>query len=54
MSERTIDEPDLRAPIQAGDEDGSIDQHAGGDGSNDPTPDEKQPPPPYEEQPPLP
>ena len=50
MFERSLEDPkaetDPRAPIQAGDEDGSIDQHSGGDGSNDPTPDEKQPPPP--------
>ena len=46
MSEYSKDEPEPRAPLQAGDEDGTIDQHAGGDGGNDPTPDEKQPPPP--------
>jgi hypothetical protein len=46
MSERSKDEYELRAPVQAGDEEGTIDQHAGGDGSNDPTPDEKQTPPP--------
>ena len=54
MSERSIDESEVRAPLQAGDEDGSIDTHSGSDGGNDPTPDEKQPPPPYEKQPPLP
>ena len=46
MSERSNDEPELRAPIQAGDEDGTIDQHSGSDGGNDPTPDDNQQPPP--------
>lgn len=54
MSERSSDESEVRAPLQAGDEDGSIDTHSGSDGGNDPTPDEKQPPPPYEKQPPPP
>ncbi|HEX5717127.1 MAG TPA: hypothetical protein VF179_13265 [Thermoanaerobaculia bacterium] len=46
MSERSSEEYEIRVPVQAGDEDGTIDQHAGGDGSNDPTPDEQQQPPP--------
>lgn len=46
MFERSSEEPEPRTPLQEGDEDGTIDQHAGGDGGNDPTPDDRRPPPP--------
>jgi len=51
MSELHDEEHDPRAPLQAGDEGGTIDQPSGSDGGNDPTPDEGQLPPPWDEGP---
>ena len=49
MSEPYDEELDPRAPLQAGDEEGTIEQHSGSDGGNDPTPDDGQPPRPFED-----
>jgi hypothetical protein len=45
-SELKPQELDPRAPIQAGDEGGSVEETSGSDHGNDPTPDEQPPPPP--------
>ena len=44
MSEHDDEMSDPRAPLQAGDEGGTIEQTSGSDGGNDPTQNDQPPP----------